>query len=138
MPVLSAADVGVGLIDPEDIGTLSAHLLALCDVAPHNHAKYVLNEPEDVTGIDIVKAVESHVGVKVEKVEYADKETYFGALTGMGLPEKIITAMFTTVEDQWQGKCTIASHPASKEVLALAPPKRTVADVLKAMLAGFD
>ncbi|QYS95854.1 NmrA-like family protein [Trichoderma simmonsii] len=137
LPVLSSEDSPAGLIDPEDIGNVAAHLLALDDVSPHNHGKYVLHGPEDVTGRDIVKIVEDYIGEKVENVTYSAKDTYFSAVKGLGIPEKLIPAMFTTVEALWAGKCARDYHPASKEVMALAAPKTTTVEAFKAMLAGF-
>jgi hypothetical protein len=37
-------------------------------------------------------------------------------------------------EALWQGKCSLAGTPTSKEVIDLAPSKGTVMDALKAML----
>ncbi|PNP60307.1 hypothetical protein THARTR1_00331 [Trichoderma harzianum] len=137
LPVLSSEESPAGLIDPEDIGTFAAHLLALDDASTHNHGKYVLHGPEDVTGKDIVKLVEDCIGEKVKNVTYSAKDTYVNAVKSMGIPDKLIPGMFTTVEALWEGKCARDYHPISKEVTALAPPKTTAAEVLKAMLAGF-
>ncbi|KAL7951706.1 hypothetical protein V8C42DRAFT_304948 [Trichoderma barbatum] len=137
LPILSSEDTPAALIDPEDIGTFAAHLLALDDVSPHNHGKYVLQGPEDVTGRDIVKLVEDYIGTEVENVEYSSKDTYFNAVRGMGISDRLIPAMFTTVEAMWAGKCARDYHPTSKEVIALAPPKTTAAETFEAMLAGF-
>ena len=53
-----AADAAVAMIDPEDVGTVGQHLLALEDTTPHKNARYILSGPEDVTGRDLVKLVE--------------------------------------------------------------------------------
>lgn len=53
-----SADAAVAMIDPEDVGNVGAHLLALEDPTLHNHARYVLSGPEDVTGKRIVELVE--------------------------------------------------------------------------------
>ncbi|TGO48367.1 hypothetical protein BCON_0242g00030 [Botryotinia convoluta] len=68
--IVPDADMAVAMIDPDDVGTIGAHLLALEDPKPHNHAKYILSGPEDVTGRDIVRIVEQYAGIKVEKTEF--------------------------------------------------------------------
>ncbi|KAG0739745.1 hypothetical protein G6F32_015928 [Rhizopus arrhizus] len=67
-----AADVPVGVIDPEEVGKIGAHLLALDDPTPHNRARYILSGPEDITGRRLVETVEQYAGVKVQDVEYKD------------------------------------------------------------------
>lgn len=67
-----SADVPVAMIDPDDVGTAGAHLLALEDPTPHNQARYILNGPEDVTGKQIIEAVEQLTGVKVQDVQFKD------------------------------------------------------------------
>ncbi|KAF2032126.1 hypothetical protein EK21DRAFT_87503 [Setomelanomma holmii] len=71
-----AADVRVAMIDPEDVGTVGAHLLALTsfDLSLHNGKRYVLSGPEDVTGESVLALVEKYAGVKVESVKYKDTE----------------------------------------------------------------
>jgi uncharacterized protein YbjT (DUF2867 family) len=128
-----AADVAVAMIDPEDVGNVGACLLALEDPTPHNHARYVLSGPEDVTGKSIVELAEQYAGVKVEKVKYNDTE-WIRDLAKAGYPEKILGSILAGCEPLWQGKCSLAGTPTSKEVMQLAPPKRTVADALIAML----
>ncbi|KAL7956505.1 NAD(P)-binding protein [Trichoderma compactum] len=86
LSVLSSEDSPAGLIDPEDIGTVAAHLLALDDVSPHNHGKYVLHCLEDVTGRDIVKIVEDYIGEKVENVTYLRKGHLFQRHQEYGYP----------------------------------------------------
>ncbi|PQE16169.1 hypothetical protein CJF31_00009140 [Rutstroemia sp. NJR-2017a BVV2] len=60
------------MIDPEDIGRVGAHLLALEDPLPHNKKRYVLSGPEDITGNDIVNITEKMIGVKVEEIKFKD------------------------------------------------------------------
>jgi uncharacterized protein YbjT (DUF2867 family) len=128
-----AADVAVAMIDPEDVGNIGAHLLALEDPTPHNHARYVLSGPENVTGKSIVELAELYAGVKVEKVKFKDTE-WIRDLAKTGYPEKILGSILAGCEPLWQGKCSLAGTPTSKEIIELAPPKRTVADALKVML----
>ncbi|KAE8346088.1 hypothetical protein BDV24DRAFT_124304 [Aspergillus arachidicola] len=38
----------------------------------HNKAKYVLNRPEDITGVETVERVEQHTGIEVRDVVYRE------------------------------------------------------------------
>jgi uncharacterized protein YbjT (DUF2867 family) len=128
-----AADVAVAMIDPEDVGNVGAHLLALGDPTPHNHARYVLSGPEDVTGESVVAAAERVAGVKAQKVKFKDTE-WIKDLSKAGYSEKVLGSVLAGCDPLWQGKCSLARMSTSKEVMELAPPKRTVAEALKAML----
>ncbi|KAJ6086402.1 hypothetical protein N7467_005316 [Penicillium canescens] len=59
----------------------------------------------------------------------------FSGLVKAGMfSEKFLPSMLCGSEPLWQGKCSVAGTPTSKAIMELAPPKRTVADVLKALL----
>jgi uncharacterized protein YbjT (DUF2867 family) len=132
--MIPAADAAVAMIDPEDVGNVGAYLLALEDTTPHNHAKYVLSGPEDVTGQSIARLVEQHAGVRVEKTEF-EVTSWLGDLVKAGVyQEKFLPSILAGCDALWQGKCSLAGTPTSKEIMELAPPKRTVADALNAML----
>jgi uncharacterized protein YbjT (DUF2867 family) len=129
-----SADAPVAMIDPEDVGNVGAHLLALEDPTPHNHARYVLSGPEDVTGERIVDLVEQCTGVKVQKVVFK-ATSWIGDLVKSGVyPETVVPSILAGCEPLWQGKCSLAGTPTSKEIMELAPPTYTVANALKAML----
>jgi len=134
LAMVPSADAAVAMIDPEDVGNVGAHLLALEDPTPHNHARYVLSGPEDVTGKRIVELVEQYAGVQVQKAEFK-VTSWLGDLVKAGVyPEKVLPSILAGCEPLWQGKCSLAGTPTSNEIMELAPPKRTVADALKAML----
>jgi len=133
LAIVPAADAAVAMIDPEDVGNIGAHLLALEDPTPHSHAKYVISGPEDVTGKRIVELVELYAGVKVQKTEFK-ATSWLGDLVKAGYPEKVLPSILAGCDPLWQGKCSFAATPTSKEVMELAPPKRTVLDALKAMV----
>ncbi len=128
----NSADALVGAIDPDDVGAVAATLLCLDDPAPHNKARYVLNGPEDVTGEQIVALVEQYIGTRVEEVVYKDMS--FVDQWAAAVPEtaSLIATIKCAAETGWAGKCSAST--TSKEILELAAPKRTAADVLKAML----
>ncbi|KZL84207.1 hypothetical protein CI238_11761 [Colletotrichum incanum] len=132
--ITPAAEAAVAMIDPEDVGSVGARLLALEDPTPHNQARYVLSGPEDVTGKRIVEVVEQVAGLKVQSVEF--KATgWLDELVAAGVyPKKVLPSIRAGFEPLWEERCSLAKTPTSKKVLALAPPKRTVVDALKAML----
>ena len=128
-----AEDAAVAMIDPEDVGNVGAHLLALEDTTPHNQAKYVLSGPEDVTGRGIVQLVEKVTGVKVEKAVFKDV-TWQEDLVKAGYSEKVLKSIMAGNIPLWEEKCTLAGTPTSKKILELAPPQRTCEAALRAML----
>ncbi|KAG0922827.1 hypothetical protein G6F57_020706 [Rhizopus arrhizus] len=129
-----AADVPVGVINPEEVGKIGAHFLALDDPTPHNQARYILSGPEDITGRRLVETVEQYAGVKVQDVEYKDVSWMKYLSTAGGYPEKYLPSILAGCEALWQGKCSLSATPTSKEIIELSPPKHTIADVLKAIM----
>ncbi len=125
-------DALVGIIHPDDVGAVAGRLLAQENTAPHNKARYILNGPEDVTGEQIVRLVEEYIGTRVESVAYKDVSfvDYWAAASTESKP--IVLSVKHAMDILWEGKCSVAT--TSKEVLELAPPTRTPADVLKALL----
>lgn len=131
--LLASQDAPVGVIDPDDVGVFAAHLLCQPDPAVHNGARYVLNGPEDVTGEDIVKMVEQHIGTRVESVSYKDMSIIDEmAAAAPQESRSLVLSVKHASETAWDGKCTAST--TSKEVLELAAPTRTAAAALKAML----
>jgi uncharacterized protein YbjT (DUF2867 family) len=129
-----SADAAVAMINPEDVGNVGAHLLALEDTTPHNHARYVLSGPEDVTGERLIKLVEQYAGVKVQKVDFKATSWIRDLVKSGVFPEGVVPSILAGCEPLWQGKCSLAGTPTSKEIMELAPPTHTIADSLKAML----
>jgi uncharacterized protein YbjT (DUF2867 family) len=131
--LMASRDAPVGVIDADDVGVVAARLLCERDPSPHNRAKYVLNGPEDVTGEQIVGMVEQQIGTKVESVSYKDVSFVEDMAAASGYSKSVILSIKHAPETAWEGKCSAST--TSKEVLDLAPPKRTVAEGFKAMLA---
>ncbi|KAI0403409.1 hypothetical protein F4802DRAFT_296991 [Xylaria palmicola] len=132
--IFSSKDAPVAIIDPYDVGVFAATLLAQEDTTPHNKARYVLNGPEDLTGDQLVKLVEQHIGTKVENVSFEDS-SFVDYLAGiMPDPRNITMTIKKSSEPLIKGLCSVSS--TSKEVLELAPPTRTPAAVLESMLQG--
>ncbi|BCS26948.1 NmrA-like family protein [Aspergillus puulaauensis] len=128
--LLASEDAPVGIIDPDEVGIVAAYLLSQEDTAVHNQAKYVLNGPQDITGQQIVNMVERDIGTKVQHVSYKDM-SFVDSLPHGAAPEMIASIKYAPVT-AWEGKCAVST--TSKEVLDLAAPKRTPADVFKSLL----
>lgn len=130
--LMSPADALVGIIDPYEIGVLAAVLLTQEDTTPHNKAKYVINGPEDITGRQIVSLVEQYIGAKVENVIFNDMSFVDAWAESSTVPKNIILSVKNSLEPLLKGLCSAST--TSKEVLELAAPKRTPAEVFQSML----
>ncbi|OIW32467.1 NAD(P)-binding protein [Coniochaeta ligniaria NRRL 30616] len=130
--LMASEDAPVGIIDADDVGVLAAHLLVEQDTYTHNRAKYVLNGPEDITGREIVKMVEETIGTKVEDVRYKDMSFAEQMAAASQESRNVILSIRHLAETAWDGQCTAAT--TSKEVLEIAAPKGTPAEVFKMML----
>ncbi|KAH7390082.1 hypothetical protein BKA64DRAFT_112608 [Cadophora sp. MPI-SDFR-AT-0126] len=132
LSLIGSKDVGVGIIDANDVGAFAAHVLASPNPESHNKKRYVLNGPEDVSGQEIVKMVEKEIGAKVDKVIFKDLSFLDHIAQG---PFKVLTLSIKhAVETSWEGKCGIAT--TSKEVFEIRAPKITVAEAFKTALEG--
>jgi uncharacterized protein YbjT (DUF2867 family) len=134
--LMLSEDAPVGIIDPDEVGIFAAHLLSQDDTSAHNKAKYVLNGPEDITGKQIVDMVEKHIGAPVKDVSYRDVSfidmLYEYQYSRTKQSKNVIYSIKRALETAWEGKCSTST--TSKEVLELAAPKRTPADILKSLL----
>ncbi|KAF2875161.1 hypothetical protein BDV95DRAFT_310051 [Massariosphaeria phaeospora] len=130
--LIASEDAPVGIVDADEVGIIAASLLLQEDPTAHNHAKYVLNGPEDITGKQIVKMVEEHIGESVKNVSYKDVSFIDQMAAGTQESKNVILSIKYAPETAWEGKCTAST--TSKEILELAAPKRTPADVLRSLL----
>lgn len=124
----------VAMIDPQDVGSVGSHLLALDDPSPHNGAKYVLSGPEDVTGRQLVALVEKYADVKVANVEFEDVSWIEELSKSGGYPEKVLSSIRAGCIPLWEGDCSAARTPTSPEVIKLAAPRCTAKAAFKALL----
>lgn len=133
LKLLASEDAPVGVIDPEEVGVFAAHLLAKDDFTAHNKAKYVLNGPEDITGRQIVSLVEKTIGEPVNKVVYKDV-SFVDALYNSNPQQSknLIMSVKHAPVTAWEGKCTTST--TSKQVLEIAPPKRTPTEAFQTLL----
>ncbi|KAF4967419.1 hypothetical protein FSARC_5032 [Fusarium sarcochroum] len=132
LKLMASEDAPVGIIDSNDVGVFAAHLLMANDVAPHNKAKYILNGPEDITGRHIVTMVEGQIGTKVEDVSFKNMSFVEYMAAQSPAHKNLIMSIKHAPETAWEGKC--GASTTSKEVLQLAAPKRSPAEVLKTLL----
>ncbi|KAL5337939.1 hypothetical protein BJX70DRAFT_408977 [Aspergillus crustosus] len=136
LKLMASKNAPVGIIDPDEVGVVAAHLLSENDPTTHNKAKYVLNGPEDITGAQIVALVEKYVGTKVQDVSYQDMSfidtLYEYKFAATQQSRNVILSIKHAPETAWEGLCTAST--TSKEGLALAAPKRTPVDVLETVL----
>jgi uncharacterized protein YbjT (DUF2867 family) len=136
--LMAAKDAPVAPIHPDEVGIVAAHLLAERDPSVHNGAKYVLNGPEDITGEHLVGLVEQHIGTEVEDVKYQDM-SFIDALLdsgfgGPGQSRTVVGSIRYAAKTMWDGQCNAST--TSREVLDIAAPKRTPAEVLRELLEG--
>lgn len=129
-----SADAPVALVDAAEVGAFAAHLLVQPDVSRHNRRKYVINGPHDVNGRMVVGLVEEAIGKKMEEVGYEDV-SFVDMLAAHSPNESrsVISSIRYALDTAHAGKCTAAT--TSKEVLEIAPPRVTVEDVWKRLLA---
>ncbi|OGE56049.1 hypothetical protein PENARI_c003G11757 [Penicillium arizonense] len=136
--LMLSEDAPVGIIDPDEVGIIAAHLLSQDDTSVHNKAKYVLNGPVDITGKQVVDMIEQHIGTPVKDVTYKDVSfidmLYEYQYAATKQSKNVIYSSKRGAETAWEGKCSTST--TSKEILQLAAPKRTPADILKTLLDG--
>jgi nucleoside-diphosphate-sugar epimerase len=125
-------DALLGCVHPDDVGRFAAVLLRQPDHSVHNKAKYVLNGPEDITGKQIVKLVEQHIGTHVENVKFRDLSFIDSWAASVEENKSLILSIKHAPVTGWAGKCSTAT--TSKEVKELAAPQITAAGWLKAAL----
>ncbi|RSM09574.1 hypothetical protein CDV31_007680 [Fusarium ambrosium] len=133
--LMASEDAPVGIIDPYEVGRLAAHLLIQNDVTPHDKARYVLNSPENITGLQVVTMTEEVLGTRVEDVSFRDLSFIDHMAAAQTQESKnVILSIKYAPETAWEGKCTAST--TSREVLQLAAPRNTPAEIFKAMLEG--
>ncbi|PYH41309.1 NmrA-like family protein [Aspergillus saccharolyticus JOP 1030-1] len=134
--LMASKEAPVAAIDSDEVGIFAARLLSQDNPAPHHQAKYVLNGPEDITGEQVVGLVEQIIGVPIKSVSYKDLSGLdaFLAQEYMGGQQSrnVVWSIKHAPETAWAGECTAST--TSKEVLELAAPQRTPAQVLQSLL----
>ncbi|KAK6436781.1 hypothetical protein LTR95_007020 [Oleoguttula sp. CCFEE 5521] len=128
------ADQAVAMLDPEDVGSVGAHLLALDDPSQHNRARYVLSGPEDLTGEQLVALIEKYAGVTVANTEFKDVSWIDELSKTGGYPEKVLASIRAGCIPLWTGACSVYAMPTSADIIELAAPRRTPEVAFDALL----
>lgn len=125
----------VGIIDPEEIGIIKAHLLAQGDTSAHNKMRCVLNGPEEITWKQIVDMVKQQIGSAVKQMIYKDifliDMLYEPKHAVIKKSKNVIYSIIHALEASWKSKC---SNSTNKKILDLFVLKQTHADILKTLL----
>lgn len=130
--LLPSATSPIGAVDPIEVGVLAAHLLVQVDTSVYNKAKLVVNGPEDITGEQIVAIVEKHIGAKVRDVEFKDMSFIDHMAAASPESKNVILSIKHALTTAWEGFCK--AETTSPEVLELAAPKMTPAQILDLLL----
>lgn len=129
-----AEDVSVAVVDPEDVGAVGAHLLALEDTSAHNGKRYTISGPVDVTGRDLVELVGKIADIKVENVDLKFTGFLDQMIEAGMLPAKQRASILSGFDSMWDGTSSLKGSPTSPEVLTFLPKQRTPEVVIRASL----
>ncbi|CAK1365663.1 hypothetical protein CB0940_09850 [Cercospora beticola] len=124
----------IAIVDSDDVGVLAAHLLSQDDTTPFNHKRLSIYGPEDVTGEQLVKLVEKHIGEKIQDVSYRDW-TFLDEFLKGHPSTYLMSYMHDQAYTLYDGSSNAAA--TSREVVALAPPKGKITELLQKELAGI-
>jgi uncharacterized protein YbjT (DUF2867 family) len=130
--LMASADAPVGVIDPHEVGVFAAHLLLQDNTSAHNKRRYVLNGPGDITGNEIVAMAEKHISAKIQDVKFKDVSFIDDMVAASNQSKNVIGSIKRAPETAWDGLAK--AETTSKEVLELAAPKRTPADIMAMLL----
>ncbi|KFY35666.1 hypothetical protein V494_05706 [Pseudogymnoascus sp. VKM F-4513 (FW-928)] len=130
--LMADEDAPVGYVHPDDVGRFAAVLLSQKDHSVHNKARYVLNGPEDITGKQIVKLIEQHIGAQVKNVKFRDLSFIDSWAASVKENKSLILSIKHAPVTSWEGKCSVAT--TSREFKELAAPQITAAGWLKSAL----
>lgn len=130
-----AADAGVAMINPADVGVAAAHLLVQADPSAYTGGKYQLSGPENVTGQQVVKMVERAAGVSVEEVCFEDL-SFLDQLVKEGYTAATVEAIKHGFTPLWDGACSREGYPTSRAIRELADPVKTADAAFREMQTG--
>jgi uncharacterized protein YbjT (DUF2867 family) len=136
LDIIFDENAGVALVDPEEVGIIAAHLLAETDITPHAGQRYVIVGPSNISGKEIVKAVERHAGTTVDDVVYRDTG-FVENLAGPIYPDYLLSSLALAPRSGYEGGSSIEQSPTSPEVMKLYAPRKSAADALESALSGL-
>ncbi|KAK8084044.1 hypothetical protein PG996_002825 [Apiospora saccharicola] len=123
--LLADLDSPIGIIDADDIGPIAARLLLHEDLSVHNHGKYTINGPEDITGRQMVAMVEQQIGTPVKEVSYKNTSWLEGMAAADPEHRTLVMSIQHAMETLWRGETSAST--TSKEILEIAAPRTTPA-----------
>lgn len=133
LKLMSSKDARVGIVDPNEVGQLAATLLLAEDPSIHNKAKYVVNGPNDITGLQLLELVERSIGTKVEDVRWKDMSFIDQVAATTKESKNVILSIKHAPETAWAGKCSVST--TSPEVLKLYTPTITPSRAFELLLS---
>lgn len=128
-----AANAGVAMINPADVGIAAAHLLVQDDPSSLSGASYQLNGPENITGKQVVKMIEEAAGISMDDVQFEDL-SFLDQLVKDGYTPTTVEAIKSDFTPLWDGACSFDSFSTSKAIRELACPVKTAAAAFHEML----
>ena len=126
-PCLMDAQAPVALVHSLDIGAACAALLALSDPSAHHGRVYTISGPRDVTGREVMQAVQKAAGANGGQdmaVHYRDTAGFMKTMEKY--PASVHKSREGGLQRLWTGQASMVNARTSDEVLKLAPPQWTV------------
>lgn len=111
------------IVDPRDVGYAAARLLLAPDCALYHGLKLDMSGPESISIAQVAALYTTALGRPVAHVHCPPEAWVAGAVQG-GLPEWLAQAVVLNFQYWEQSRL---SFPTSPQLLALAPPQRTMA-----------
>ena len=121
-----------GTIHSADVGIFAGHILADDEIARHSHKKYVLNDPEDLTGEMVVALVERDIGTKVEDVEFRSLDSIRSLIKTSEFSKNVMSSLCHAPDTTWSGEANVST--TSPEVNSIYKPSTTAEQVFQEML----
>ena len=120
-------DAKAAMVDPRDVGDLAAKLVLATDASPYHGKLLDISGPAAVNLTEMAQLYSEVVGRPVTTIQCSDDDWVAGAVAS-GFPEWLARAISLNFAEWEQGKLCF---PTAPEVLALAPPQRTIAAWIK-------
>ncbi|KAI1456646.1 NmrA-like family protein [Annulohypoxylon moriforme] len=133
LALVASEEAPVAVVDPNDVGALAGHLLALDDPSAHSGQRYDINGPEDITGKQIVTLVEQYIGEKLKNpVVYKDVSFVEQFIEHTIESKNVMSSIRGAPQKSWDGEATASR--TSKEVLKFGVLTHSPTAVLKTMV----
>jgi len=113
--------------DPRDVGDIAARLLLASDTSIYHELKLDISGPELISTSQIAEMFTEALGRPVQAVK-CTKEDWIAQMVTAGFPEWLAEAVSNNFPKWEKGAL---SFPSSPEILALAPPQRTMSEWIK-------